>query len=63
VEPIERAERSPSIVAADRLTRARVKARAVLEQAEELRRVIEYLGERLGKVSQPRPVNGGRWAG
>jgi hypothetical protein len=29
-------------------TRARVEARAALEQAEELRRVLEELGERLG---------------
>jgi hypothetical protein len=30
-------------------TRARVEARAALEQAEELRRVLEELGERLGE--------------
>jgi hypothetical protein len=29
--------------------RARVEARAALEQAEELRRVLEQLGERLGE--------------
>jgi transposase-like protein len=29
-------------------TRAKVEARAALEQAEELRRVLEELGERLG---------------
>ena len=30
-------------------TRAKVEPRAALEQAEELRRVLEELGERLGK--------------
>jgi predicted YcjX-like family ATPase len=30
-------------------TRAKVEARAALEQAQELRRVLEDLGERLGK--------------
>jgi hypothetical protein len=30
-------------------TRAKVEARAALEQAEELRRVLEELGERLGE--------------
>jgi hypothetical protein len=30
-------------------TRARAEARATLEQAEELRRVLEELGERLGE--------------
>ena len=30
-------------------TRARVEARATLQQAEELKRVLEELGERLGE--------------
>jgi predicted YcjX-like family ATPase len=36
-------------------TRARVEVRAALEQAEELRRVLEKLGDRLSQ----RPASGG----